>query len=57
MTPLDYLRRFPSARSSTLAHLAEQERTHAKLRREIAKIHRKQRIERIKRALWPSWVR
>lgn len=56
MSPLDHIRRFPKARSSTLAHLIEQERVHAKLRAEIAKIQRKRRLERIKRALWPSWV-
>lgn len=53
MTALDHLRRFPNARPSTIAALVERDRTHAKLRAEVLKLRRK---ERIKRALWPSWV-
>ncbi|WP_156953462.1 hypothetical protein [Aquamicrobium defluvii] len=56
MNALDHLRRYPNARPSTIAALVERERTHAKLRAEVLKLRRKERIARIKRALWPSWV-
>lgn len=56
MNALDHLRRYPNARPSTIAALVERERTHAKLRAEVLKLRRKERIDRIKRALWPSWV-
>jgi len=56
VSPRDHLSRYPKARSTTLAHLIEQERVHAKLRAEIAKIERKRKLDRIKRVLWPSWV-
>lgn len=57
MNALDHLRRYPNARPSTIAALVERERTHAKLRAEVLKLRRKERIARIKKALhWPSWV-
>lgn len=57
MNALDHLRRYPNARPSTIAALVERERTHAKLRAEVLKLRRKERIARIKKALrWPDWV-
>ncbi len=57
MNALDHLRRYPNARPSTIAALVERERTHAKLRAEVLKLRRKERLARIKKALrWPHWV-
>ncbi len=36
MTPVDHIKRFPRARTSTLVHLIERERLHEQLRMEIA---------------------
>lgn len=53
MSVQDHLRRYPSARPSTLAYLAERERLHDQMRAELLKIRRKERLDRIKRVLMP----
>jgi len=56
MSVQDHIRRYPNARPSTLACLAERERMSEQLRAEVLALRRKERVERLKRVLMP-WRR
>jgi hypothetical protein len=53
MSVQDHINRYPNARPSTLAYLAERERLHEQMRAELAKLRRKEKLERLKRVLMP----
>jgi len=53
MNARQYIREYPNARPSTIAHLIERERLHKQLRAEIQKLRRKERMDRLKRVLMP----
>lgn len=55
MSVQDHIRRYPNARPSTLAYLAERERLHEQMRAELAKLRRKGKLERLKRVF--TWWR
>lgn len=57
MSALDHIKRYPSARTATIAYLTERDKLHEKLRREVLAKQRRDLFAKLKRgALWPSWV-
>lgn len=56
MSVSDHIRRYPNARTTTILYLAERERINEQLRREVEEKRRRDRIAKIRRVLWPSWV-